>query len=83
MPLTVELLGRPGCHLCDDALVIVRSVLSEFPEALLVERNILDDVELFESVRDDIPVILINGQSHARWRVDEEAFRTALIKELS
>lgn len=83
MPLTVELLGKPGCHLCDDALVIVRSVLNDFPEVLLVGRNILDDAELFESVKDDIPVVLINGQSHARWRVDEDAFRTALTKELS
>lgn len=81
--VTVEMMGKPGCHLCDDARVIVRTVLDEFPETEFVEHNILDDAELFETLKNDIPVVLINGQRHATWRVDADAFRAALKEEIS
>jgi hypothetical protein len=81
--LIVDLMGKPGCHLCDDARVVVNSVLQDFPQAELVEHNILDDAELFETLKDDIPVVLINGERHAQWRVDEGSFRSALIEELT
>ena len=81
--LTVELMGKPGCHLCDDARVIVSTVLQDFPKAELVEHNILNDAAMFENFKDDIPVVLINGERHSHWRVDEESFRLALSTELS
>ena len=81
--LTVELMGKPGCHLCDDARLVVNSVLQDFPQAELVEHNILDDAELFESLKDEIPVVLINGERHSQWRVDEDSFRAALTEELA
>lgn len=81
--LTIDLMGKPGCHLCDDARAIVNEVLDDFPEAEFVEHNILDDVELFETLKNDIPVVLINGQRHATWRVDADAFRAALKEEIS
>jgi len=76
--VTVELFGKPGCHLCDDARVIIDRVLTDFPSATLVERNILDDVEWFEAMKNDIPVVTINTARHAQWRVDETEFREAL-----
>jgi hypothetical protein len=76
--VTVELFGKPGCHLCDDARVIIDRVLADFPTATLVERNILDDVEWFEAMKNDIPVVTINTARHALWRVDETEFRVAL-----
>ena len=81
--LIVDLMGKPGCHLCDDARVVVNSVLQDFPQAELVEHNILDDAELFENLKDDIPVVLINGERHSQWRVDEDSFRSALTEELT
>lgn len=80
--VTVELMGKPGCHLCDDARAIVISVLDDFPETEFVEHNILNDVEMFETMKNDIPVVLINGRPHSAWRVDENEFRTAVEKEL-
>ena len=76
--VTVELFGKPGCHLCDEAISVVTRVVGDFPATRLVERNILDDAEWFDSMKDDIPVVVINGERHARWRVDEDAFRSAL-----
>lgn len=76
--VTVEVFGRPGCHLCDEAISVVTRVVGDFPATRLVERNILDDAEWFDSMKDDIPVVVINGERHARWRVDEDALRSAL-----
>ncbi len=76
--VTVEVFGKPGCHLCDDATSVIARVVEDFPAARVVERNILDDAEWFDSMKDDIPVIVINGERHARWRVDENALRSAL-----
>ena len=80
--VTVEMMGKPGCHLCDDARVIVRTVLDDFPETKFVEHNILDHVEMFETMKNDIPVIVVNGRRHATWRVDANEFRAAIRKEL-
>jgi glutaredoxin len=80
--VTVEMMGKPGCHLCDDARAIVSSVLDDFPETEFVEHNILDDAEMFETMKNDIPVIVVNGRLHATWRVDANDFRAAIEKEL-
>jgi len=80
--VTVEMMGKPGCHLCDDARAIMNSVLDEFPETEFVEHNILDDAEMFETMKNEIPVIVVNGRRHATWRVDAGDFRAALEKEL-
>ena len=80
--VTVEMMGKPGCHLCDDARAIVRTVLDDFPETEFVEHNILDDAEMFETMKDDIPIVVVNGRRHATWRVDAKEFRAALEKEL-
>lgn len=81
--VTVEMMAKPGCHLCDDARAIVMTVLDDFPEAEFIEHNILDDAEMFESLKNDIPVIVVNGRRHAQWRVDEDSLRAALTKEVS
>ena len=80
--VTVEMMGKPGCHLCDDARAIVRTVLDDFPETEFVEQNILDDAEMFETMKDDIPIVVVNGRRHATWRVDAKEFRAAVEKEL-
>lgn len=81
--VTVELFGKPGCHLCDDARAVIDSVLAGNPDIDVVERNILDDVEWFESMKNDIPVVAINGIRHAQWRVDEADFRLAITEVLT
>ncbi|MFM2412125.1 MAG: hypothetical protein RLZZ587_458 [Actinomycetota bacterium] len=78
--VTVELFGKPGCHLCDDARVVVDRVLKDFPEAVLIERNILDDPDWFETMKNDIPVVTINAVRHAQWRVDDDGLRAALTE---
>jgi hypothetical protein len=74
----VLLLGKPGCHLCDDARAIVADVLADFPGIAFDEKSILDDPELLDAYAEEIPVVLIDGRVHTIWRVDPERLRRAL-----
>lgn len=74
----LTLLGKPDCHLCDDARAVVEGVLADHPGVEFEERSILDDPELLEAYVEEIPVVLIDDRVHTIWRVDEARLRTAL-----
>ncbi len=80
----LTLIGKPGCHLCDDARDVIRSVVAALPDGSpqvsLSERSILDDAQLLERYADEIPVVLIDGRMHTYWRVDPARLRTALLE---
>ena len=73
----VTLIGKPGCHLCDDARAVVARV-AEDTGAGWQELSILDDPQLYERYWEQIPVVLVDGEPHDFWRVDEERLRSAL-----
>ena len=79
----VTLLGKPGCHLCDDAVVVVEGVLADYPGVSFEQRSILDDAELLSKYADEIPVVLIDGKVHNIWRIDADRFRAAIQGELT
>jgi glutaredoxin len=70
--------GKPDCHLCEDAHAVMDDVLADFPGVELVERSILDEPELFEAYVEEIPVLLIDDRVHTIWRVDAGRLRSAL-----
>ena len=74
----LTLIGKPDCHLCDDALAVVEGVLADYPAVALERRSILDDLVLLEKYHDEIPVLLIDGRVHNIWRIDPARLRTAL-----
>lgn len=75
----LTLIGKPGCHLCEDAEAVVSSVLSEGLENVtLTKKNILEDDELFAKYSNEIPVLLIDGEVHNYWRIDPDRLRSAL-----
>ncbi len=80
----LTLIGKPGCHLCDDARDVIRSVVAALPagspQVSLSERSILDDPQLLELYADEIPVVLVDGRMHTYWRVDPTRLRTALLE---
>lgn len=78
--IVLTLIGKPGCHLCDDAEVAVQSVLEDFSAVSFEKANILENPDLFEKYSEQIPVLLINGQIHNYWRIDTERLREALAK---
>ncbi|MFM6939321.1 MAG: glutaredoxin family protein [Rhodoluna sp.] len=84
MNIELTLIGKPGCHLCEDAKDAVERVLADFRarhvevSISLADKNILDDTELAARYSEEIPVLLINGKVHNYWRIDEARFMGAL-----
>ncbi|WP_234474068.1 glutaredoxin family protein [Streptomyces sp. MBT98] len=73
----VTLVGKPGCHLCEDARAVVGAVCEE-TGASWVEKDITEDEELHKEYWEQIPVVLIDGEQHTFWRVDPARLRKAL-----
>ena len=75
----LTLIGKPDCHLCEDARSVVAAVLSDFDGSVsLTELSILYDPALLEQYLEEIPVLLIDGRVHNIWRVDPARLRSAL-----
>jgi len=80
---TLTLIGKPDCHLCDVASDIIDAVVAELPDAAaerieIVEASIQDDPALYELWWEKIPVVLIDGDLHAQWRLSADRLRDAL-----
>src|SRR5699024_10066061 len=63
----VLFLTREGCHLCDDALLVVRAEADRAGTAVEVR-----DIDA------DGPVIIVDGGVHAKYRVEAVQLRAAL-----
>jgi hypothetical protein len=73
----ITLIGKPGCHLCDDARAVVERVAAD-TGAGWQELSILEDDGLREQYAELIPVVLVDGEQHDFYRVDESRLRAAL-----
>jgi glutaredoxin len=74
---TVVLYGRPGCHLCEDALALVERVRSRVP-FVLEQRDIERDDEWFKLYLERIPVVEIEGEVVFELFVDERQLERRL-----
>ena len=85
--IQIDLIGKPGCHLCEDAEAALESVLTKFaanhPDAQVevTHLNILDDEALAAKHGEEIPVVHINGAMHSYWRIDASRL-SAKLEEL-
>ncbi len=73
----ITLLGRPGCHLCDDAREIISRVAADLGVAW-EEHDITLSADDMREYWDKIPVTLVDGTQHDFWRVSEARLRAAL-----
>jgi glutaredoxin len=86
--ISLTLIGKPGCHLCDDARLVVNTVAGQFRslhagvassvQVHITEHDITDDPELAERYSDEIPVLLLNGKVHNYWKIDPIRLMAAL-----
>jgi len=91
--IDVTLIGKSGCHLCDEARVTVNAVIGAFRaentsvarhvQVNFVEHDILVDEVLHAKYSEEVPVLLINGQVHNYWRIDPVRLRGALDELVS
>lgn len=80
---TITVIGREGCHLCPTALEVVETVVAGLPDEAgddieIIEKSIQDDPALYELWWEKIPVVLIDGEFHAQWRVSPDRLRERL-----
>lgn len=76
----ITLLGKPGCHLCDDARVVVQRVASDLGVGW-AERDITTATPDEQAdYWDKIPVVFVDGIQIDFWRVDEPRLRAALSR---
>ena len=83
--IALTLLTKPGCHLCEEAKTVVDSAINKFKSdhssenpIELTEVNILEDQALLDEYGEEIPVLQINGATHAYWKIDPERLIAAL-----
>jgi len=73
----ITLLGKPGCHLCDEAREVIARVAADL-DIPWEERDITQSGDDLREYGDMIPVTLIDGVQHDFWRVSEQRLRAAL-----
>ena len=73
----VQIVGKPDCHLCEQAQVVVARVCSQQGVAWELV-SIFDQPNLADQYAEFIPVILIDGKVHDQFGVDESRLRDAL-----
>jgi glutaredoxin len=75
----ITLLSKPGCHLCDEARVVIARVAADLGVPW-EESDITQDETLYRRWWEQIPVTLIDGEQHDFWRVSESRLRAALSR---
>jgi glutaredoxin len=75
----VELYGKPGCCLCDEARDVLERLRAELSFEL-VELDITADEAVHRAYFERIPVVALNGDELFDFRVDEAALRRALAR---
>ncbi len=73
----VVVLTRAGCHLCDDARAVVDGVCAARSITYAI-KDVDADPELRRRYTDLVPVVLVDGVEHARYRVDARSLDRAL-----
>jgi glutaredoxin len=73
----VTVYSRTGCHLCEIAIDLIKSVKQENNFSLEI-KLIDNDSELEKEYGEQVPVILIDEKVHDYWRVDLNRFTKAI-----
>jgi hypothetical protein len=75
----VRVLTRVGCHLCDDAVAVVRDVCAAAGESFdTLDIDAANDPNLLAAYSDQVPVIFVDGALHDFWRADPARLTQAL-----
>lgn len=78
--MTIELLTKPGCHLCEAARQTTGQVAAQFGLSF-TERNIQEDPDLMERYRNEIPVLLVDGEVKDFWQVNAKRLTKILVRK--
>ena len=73
---TVTVYAKPDCHLCEQAMTVLRALQGEFA-FVLQERDITADDALHSAYLERIPVVALDGEE-LFYFVDESVLRERL-----
>jgi glutaredoxin len=88
VPIHLVLIGRQGCHLCEDAQNVLAQVVARFAhehpgmEYVVEDLDIDQDENLRDKYAEEIPVLLLNGRAAGMWRLDADRVYELILKEL-
>ena len=74
----VLLIGKPDCHLCEEARETVAQVCADLGVDW-AEASILDDPELADRYWELIPVTFVDGVQVSHWGLTAAQLRAALV----
>jgi glutaredoxin len=75
MAARITLYGRPGCHLCDEARVVLERIGTPFAEI-----DIESEDGLLKRYVERIPVVTLDGEELYDFYVDEPDLRRRVIE---
>lgn len=78
--IVVKVYGKRDCSLCDEAKATLLRVRREIPFDLH-EIDIESTPGLYETYKERIPFVVINGRPAFKFRVEKEALRRRLARE--
>lgn len=79
--ITVEIYSKEGCHLCDEAKIVLLKIQKKIPFELS-EVDIKSSRDLFETFKEQIPVVFINGRKAFKFKVVEAELEKKLSRFL-
>jgi len=77
MSATVTVYSKPGCHLCAEAMAVLRGMQPELGFALL-ELDITADEALHRAYFERIPVVVLDGEELCEYNISESLVRERL-----
>ena len=77
---TLKVLGRPGCHLCEEAVAVLERLRADpaLGDVILEQVDIEADEALLRTYLERIPVIALDGVELYDFAVDEADLRARL-----
>ena len=77
----IELFGRAGCHLCDEARALVEVVAAESGVGWVETDVDVVGGDTLEEYGELVPVVEVDGVRQGYWRIDGDRLRRALATE--
>ena len=77
----VVLYGRAGCHLCDEAREVVRTVCADTGDAwteIDIDAADVAGRDLVDELGELVPVVEVDGVQQGYWRIDAARLRRTL-----
>jgi glutaredoxin len=75
----VVVYSKPDCCLCDEVKSLLRKLAVSHP-FVWREVNILEDPEIYERFKVEIPVVFIDGKKAFKYHIDEKDFLRRLSR---